>query len=138
MLLDTSFLIDLMDGRPEAVTLAAAIDAEGDTLRIPAPVLYELWVGAARAGGPASDRHPLAELETAYEVVGFELADARAAGTLQSVLRRSGMALGTIDVQVAGMALARSEGVVTGDSALAGVGHGVSARTYRRKIPGPS
>jgi predicted nucleic acid-binding protein len=133
MLLDTSFLIDLLDGRSEAVALAKKIDEEGEHLRLPAPVLFELWVGAARAVGRTSELHPLEELETAYEVVGFDSSDARSAGTLQASLRRSGKVLGTVDVQIAGMAVARAEELVTGDIALASVGHGVPVRTYRRK-----
>lgn len=131
MLLDASFLIDLLEGQPQAVALAAAIDAEGDRLRLPAPVLFELWVGAARAGGGTSDRLQLERLETSYEAVGFDAADARAAGTLQANLRRAGRALGTVDAQLAGMALARSEALVTGDEQLVDLGHGVPIRTYR-------
>jgi predicted nucleic acid-binding protein len=138
MLLDASFLIDLMEGRPGAVALAAAIDAEGERLRLPAPVLFELWVGAARAGGRANDRQQLELLETAYEAVEFDAADARSAGTLQATRRRSGRALGTVDAQLAGMALARSESLVTGDELLTGIGHGVPIRTYRSKNEGRS
>jgi predicted nucleic acid-binding protein len=133
MLLDMSFLIDVMAGRPAAVALAKAIDSEGEALRLPAPALFELWVGAARAVGRSGERQPLEELETAYEVVGFTSADARSAGTLQAILHRSGKALGTVDAQLAGMALARSEVLVTADAALVGVGHGVPVRTYLRR-----
>lgn len=133
MLLDASFLIDLMEGQPEAVALAAAIDAEGDRLRMPAPVLFELWVGAARAGRRTSERQQLELLETSYEAVEFDAADARAAGTLQATLRRAGRALGTVDAQLAGMAQARSEALVTGDELLMGIGHGVPVRSYRTR-----
>lgn len=131
MLLDTSFLIDLMGGRPEATALAKAVDAEGDHLRLPAPVLFELWVGAARPLGGANERAHLEELEAAYDVVSFDRTDARSAGALQAKLRRTGKSLGTVDAQIAGMAIARSEAIVTGDAALASVGHGVPIRTYR-------
>ncbi|MCI4369303.1 MAG: PIN domain-containing protein [Thermoplasmata archaeon] len=133
MLLDSSFLIDLMEGRPEAVALAKSIDSKGDQLRLPAPVLFELWVGVGRTGGRAEDQKRLVDLETAYEKVGFDSGDARAAGELQATLHRSGRALGTVDVQLAGMAIFRSEELVTGDRALATVGHGVPVRSYRQK-----
>jgi len=138
MLLDASFLIDLMEGQPEAVALAAAIDAEGDRLRLPAPVLFELWVGAARAGGRTRDRQQLELLETSYEAVEFDAADARSAGALQSILHRAGRALGTVDAQLAGMALARSEALATGDRLLMDIGHGVPIRTYRMRKAGRS
>ncbi|MCI4330797.1 MAG: PIN domain-containing protein [Thermoplasmata archaeon] len=136
MLLDASFLIDLMEGQPEAVALAAAIDSEGARLRLPTPVLFELWVGASRVGGRTSDREQLELLETSYEAVELAAADARSAGTLQATLRRAGRALGTVDAQLAGMALARSEELVTGDELIMGIGHGVPVRAYRRKKSG--
>lgn len=138
MLLDASFLIDLMEGQPEAVALAAAIDAEGDRLRLPAPVLFELWVGTSRAGGRTRDRQQLELLETSYEAVEFDAADARSAGALQSTLHRAGRALGTVDAQLAGMALARSEALATGDRLLMDIGHGVPIRTYRMRKAGRS
>lgn len=132
MLLDASFLIDLMEGRPEAVALARSIDREGQPLRIPAPVLFELWIGAARSGHPEAEAHRIEELLVAYETAGFDETDARAAGTLQASLSRTGRGLGTVDVQLAGMAVARSEELVTGDLGLASIGRGVPIRSYRR------
>jgi predicted nucleic acid-binding protein len=132
MLLDASFLIDLLDGRPEAVALARALDAEGASLRLPAPVLFELWVGASRTPGRKGELQRLEELEISYEGAAFDPADARAAGSLQAALHRVGKGLGSVDAQLAGMALARSEELVTGDRNLAEVGHGVPVRTYRR------
>ncbi|MCI4320145.1 MAG: PIN domain-containing protein [Thermoplasmata archaeon] len=132
MLLDTNFLIDLLDGRPEAVDLAAEIDREGSRPRLPAPALFELWRGAARAVRRENERTRIEELVAAFEAVEFDSADARSAGFLQAELARSGKILGTVDVQLAGMALARAEALVTGDRALAQVGHKVPIRLYRR------
>jgi tRNA(fMet)-specific endonuclease VapC len=132
MLLDTNFLIDLMDGRPEAVELAAELDREGSRPRLAAPVLFELWRGAARTVRKEVERTRIEELVAAFETVEFDGADARSAGSLQAELARAGKSLGTVDVQLAGMALARAEALVTGDRALAQVGRGVPVRAYRR------
>jgi predicted nucleic acid-binding protein len=132
MLLDASLLIDHTEGRPGAVSLAQVLDPEGATLRLPAPVLFELWIGAAHATSRKGELQRLEELETSYELAGFEAADARAAGKLQAALHRVGRGLGFVDAQVAGMAIARSEDLITGDRRLAGVGHGVPVRTCRR------
>jgi predicted nucleic acid-binding protein len=132
MLADTSFLIDAFSGRSEAADLAKAIDEEGGQLRIPTPVLFELVRGAAGAKGRKGELQRLEEQLQSYETVAFEAEDARSAGILQEKLARSGRELGTIDVQLAGMAIARNEELVTGDRLLAGIGHGVPVRTYRR------
>jgi predicted nucleic acid-binding protein len=132
MLLDTNFLIDLIDGQPGAIKLAAELDRESDRPRLPAPALFELWRGAARTVRNEGERRRIEELLTAYETVGFDREDARSAGLLQAELARNGKGLGTVDVQLAGMALARAETLVTGDRTLAQVGHGVPIRAYAR------
>lgn len=132
MLLDAGFLIDLMAGRPEAVALAKRLDEAGETLRLPSPALFELWVGSQRVVRKRDERLRLGELLISYEAVDFEANDARAAGKLQSTLIRSGTRLGTVDAQLAGMALARSEPLVTGDRALIELGCGLPVRGYAR------
>jgi len=66
-LLDTSFVIDLLDGRPEAVALAAALDHDGEVVRIPAPVVFELWVGAVTARNTGEEVAKIEELLGTYE-----------------------------------------------------------------------
>ncbi len=132
MLLDTNFLIDLLAGQPEAVRLAAELDQEGDRPRLPAPALYELWQGAARTVRREGERRRIEELLSAYETVGFDGEAAKSAGLLQAELARTGKSLGTIDVQLVGMAIARTETLVSGDRALARLGHGLSVRAYTR------
>lgn len=132
MLLDAGFLIDLMAGRPTAVALAKRLDAEGESLRLPSPALFELWVGTQGTVRKQNERDRIQELLLAYETADFGAEDARAAGELQAALVRTGARLGTVDAELAGMALARSEPLVTGDRALSGVGRGVPIRSYAR------
>ncbi len=131
MLLDTSFLIDLLDGRPDAVEMTADIDRSGEVLRIPSPALFELWTGARTAVRADSETARIEALLGSYEVASFTAEDARAAGELQASLARAGKPLGTVDVQIAGMALVRSETLVTGDRKLARIGRGLRVRSYR-------
>ena len=49
MILETSFLIDLMKGQSEAVALADEIDHSEESGYLPAPALFELWLGAGRS-----------------------------------------------------------------------------------------
>ncbi len=132
MLFDASFAIDLLDGRPEAVELAASLDREGQPLRLPAPVLFELWVGAHTAVRRPAERQRIEQFVLAYAPVEFDAEGARAAGRLQASMSRLGRSLGTVDAQLAGMALARSEALVTGNQALAGLSREVPIRSYRR------
>jgi len=132
MLLDSSFVIDLFEGLRGAREVAEELDQTGEVLKLPAPSMFELWVGAGRALRSREETARLEALALAYEVVAFDAGDARQAGALQVILSKEGRSLGTVDVQLAGMCLARDEVVLTRDRLLSGLGHGVRTRTYNR------
>lgn len=132
MLLDSSFVIDLLEGLPKARAIAEEVDRAGEALRLPTPSMFELWVGAGRALRRRDEAARLEALALAYEVTLFDAEDARRAGTLQALLSKEGRSLGTVDAQIAGMCLARDEVLLTGDQTLSTIGHGVRTRTYNR------
>ena len=43
MILETSFLIGVLKGRPEAAILARELDQDEASLYVPTPALFELW-----------------------------------------------------------------------------------------------
>ena len=130
MLLDTSFLVDLLEGRPDATAIAGEIDRGEETPHLPSPVLFELWEGAEGSVRPAAERSRIEELLRSYDVAPFDSASAKAAGALQAELSRRGRPLGTVDAQVAGMAIARAEALVTGDKALMRLGSRAGIKIY--------
>lgn len=132
MLLDTSFLVDLLGGAPEAQELAVELDRLGETLRIPSPCAFELWVGASMALDPKEEVLRLQRLLSSYESVPLDSEAARRAGELQGELGRRGTPLGTVDAEVAGIAIGRGEILVTADRRLLDLGRGLGTRSYRR------
>ena len=133
MLLETSFLVDLLAGIPAARNLAEELDRTEVALRIPSPSAFELWVGSARSLDRSEEILRLERLLASYEVIAFDTEAARLAGELQGELSKRGKPLGTIDAQVAGIALTRGETLVTGDRRLLELGHGLRTRSYRRR-----
>jgi tRNA(fMet)-specific endonuclease VapC len=115
MILDTSFILDLWDQKPDAVDRARKIDARGEPIYIPTPVLYELWEGVARSGRPRSEEAKVVNFIAGHELLPFGEGDAREAGLLSGRLSRVGRMMGTIDVQVAGMAKARRQAILATD-----------------------
>ncbi len=115
MILDTSFILDLWDEKPDAVAKARAVDARGEAIYLPTPVLFELWEGVARSDRPRSEEAKVVEFTSAHELLPFNDRDAREAGLLSGHLSRSGRMMGTVDVQIAGMAKARRQGLLATD-----------------------
>ena len=115
MILETSFILDLWDEKPEAVSKAREIDARGEPTYLPTPVLYELWEGVARSERPRQEATKIQNFVSGHNILPFSDADAWEAGLLSGRLSRGGRMMGTIDVQVAGMAKARGQVLLTAD-----------------------
>jgi tRNA(fMet)-specific endonuclease VapC len=132
MILETSFLIDLMKGRSEAVSLAEGIDHSGESVYLPAPALFELWLGAGRSARSREEVRNLETLIESFDVLVLTHEDAREAGLLQARLSKAGKTMGTVDVLLAGMARRRGETLVTGDRDFSTVSREVRLRSYVR------
>jgi tRNA(fMet)-specific endonuclease VapC len=116
MILDTSFILDLWDQKPDAVAKARTVDARGEPVYIPTPVLFELWEGVARSERPRSEEAKVVDFAAGHELLPFSDGDAREAGLLSGRLARLGRMMGTVDVQVAGMAKARRQAILATDN----------------------
>ena len=115
MILDTSFILDLWDEQPDAVAKARQIDARGEPVYLPTPVLFELWEGVARSDRPRAEAAKVLDFAGGHELLPFSDTDAREAGLLSGRLSRSGRMMGTVDVQIAGMAKARAQPLLATD-----------------------
>jgi tRNA(fMet)-specific endonuclease VapC len=83
---------------------------------LPAPVLYESRYGMLRLTSGARRTALLAALDRAIDtmdVVPFDAAAAEAAARARTLLEASGLGIGPIDIQIAGIALAKSATLVT-------------------------
>src|SRR3989442_3861949 len=115
MILETSFILDLWDEKPGAVNKAREIDARREPIYLPTPVLYELWEGVTRSERPRQEATKIQDFVSAHDILPFSDADAREAGLLSGRLCRAGRMMGPVDVQVAGMAKAREQVLLTAD-----------------------
>lgn len=113
MIADTSFLVDLLRGVPETAETLRRLDADGTTLWIPTPVLFELWEGVERGDRPHEEAAKIQKVTAGYTVLPFDARHAQQAGRLSGDLMRRGRMIEPIDAQIAGMALAEATAVLT-------------------------
>ncbi len=106
--LDSTFCIDLANGRPGAVDKSRELDGRGERLAIPAPALTEFLVGAFARGG----RQLVQALELASQLEVWEITEGIAidAARLGGECARRGTPVGAIDLLVA--AAARHHGAI--------------------------
>ena len=111
--LDTNACIALLN-RTSPPLLARVRRHRPADVGLPATVAYELYYGAYKS---RRADHNLGLLDRmAFEVVPFDVADARMAGAIRSRLEAQGCPIGPYDLLIAGQARARGLVLVTANS----------------------
>lgn len=107
MLLDSTFLHDLVRGEDDATqTLVTLIDA-GTPVSLSALTVFEVGVGLRGEG--ERYREQFADIVGELDVVPLETGEARRALHIQRDLYDRGEAIGAVDVLIAGTALERAD-----------------------------
>jgi tRNA(fMet)-specific endonuclease VapC len=115
MILDSSFLIDLMNGDDAAVEAAREIEASSVPQKVPAQVVYELYVGVGYSENAAREVESIRSVLESRPVIDFTEDIAKHAGRLDGRLRREGSRIGQGDVRIAATAIRHDEPVITGN-----------------------
>ena len=130
MILDTSFLIDLMDGDEGAVSMATRVESSESPQRIPAQVVYELFVGVGYTETPETEREKIRSVVESRPVVDTTPEIAKLAGRTNGKLERKGQTVSTGDVIIGATARHYDEPVVTGNPEDFEVIPGVTVERY--------
>jgi len=113
VLLDTSFLIDLMDGDEGAVEKARELETDLVQQRLSAMTLFELYHGLARATDSEAERERIETVLASKPVHPADTAVMRKAGRLSGELRNDGSPVGDGDVIIGATADVVGEPVLT-------------------------
>ncbi len=113
MLLDTAFLIDLMNGDDGAVEKAQEIEAELVQQRLAAMTVFELYYGIARAEQAAAEREQVEQVLGSKPIHAADSAVMRKAGRLAGELANDGTPVDDGDVIIAATAHVVEEPVLT-------------------------
>lgn len=112
--LDTSFLIDILRNKKEAVGLRVELEREGH-LFAAAPTVYELWQGALQSRLPWQEKSKVDGILSSVSVLDLDARSSKRAAEIAVELSRKGESIETEDLMIAGIALSNGEMVVTRD-----------------------
>lgn len=115
MILDTSFLVDVLQGEESVEDLVNTIDETGPP-RVSAVSVMELWEGIHLADSADAERAGVRELLEGLHEVPFDRECAIEAGTINAALQEAGQRIELADVQIAGTARVHGVPVVTGNA----------------------
>lgn len=113
MILDTTFLVDLVRGDPGARALLEAAEEGSEAVRLPAPAVAKLWEAVERSRHPPRNLDRLEAALADAAVVAFEARHAARAGRILGRLAREGHPMDPFDAMVAAVAVESDETLVT-------------------------
>lgn len=113
MILDTTFLVDLARRDRGAFARLDELEARGETLRVPAPAVFELSGGVERSRDPPRETRAVTEVLEGCVVLPLEPRQAMRAGRVSGALLLRGVRLDPIDALIAGIALEEDDAVLT-------------------------
>jgi predicted nucleic acid-binding protein len=113
VLLDTTFLIDLMNGDTDAVERARELERDLVQQRLSAMTLFELYYGVGRVTGSDAERERIEQVLASKPVHPADTAVMRKAGRLAGELAADGDPIGDGDVIIGATAIVVDEPVLT-------------------------
>lgn len=113
MIADTSFLIDFMEGKVDAVTKSSELLKLGEPLFMTAISSFELHTGLARSDRPKQEKEKIQRALAYITALPLTVAAAEEAGIIHGQLIKEGNRIDQNDCLIAGIALVRQEAVLT-------------------------
>ena len=113
MILDTSFVIDLLHTDIKAVQKLHELLKQGSVPKITAVTVFELFTGVVRSNRPAEERNKILQVLEGQLVIPLEREAAEKAGEIDGSLAKEGKKIDIADCLIAGIALSRNEKVLT-------------------------
>ena len=125
--LETTFLIDLLNGVPSAVARARALDESGEPKTVTPPAAAELLVGAYFVGGKELGRAQ--ELLDSLTLLEFDREAYQEAGRMGADLMAQGEAMGAADLFIAAITRRHRQRLLTRDRRFGRI-RGLTVETY--------
>jgi tRNA(fMet)-specific endonuclease VapC len=131
MLLDTTFLIDLLRGKDKnALERAELLDAQLESKGVASITIMELWRGAMQAIHQEKEKRKINELLSSLFQYPFQELEAKKAGEIESELLRKGITIDLEDIMIAGVAQVHHEPILTRNIKHFSVIQGIHVESY--------
>ena len=113
MILDTTFIIDLMNNLPEAIAKLKQMQKQKESLFVSSVSLFELWSGIAQSDHPDKEKQRVKAVLASQLVLDLTKESAEEAGMINGTLWKNGTPIDPEDSMIAGIAKQYEEKVLT-------------------------
>lgn len=113
MILDTTFIIDLMRRNESALATKDRLLTGNETFRISSATVFELWSGIAASDKAELEKAKVLAAMKGVDLIGISRVVAEKAGEVHGTLVKEGKAIDHIDAMIAATAMLENETVLT-------------------------
>lgn len=113
MILDTSFLIDLMEKEDGAIVRKQKLDEKSETCRVSAATIFELWAGIFMSKKTEHEKKKVLNALSEVNVISLNGRISEKAGELHGLLKKDVNDIGPIDAMIAATAMFENEPLLT-------------------------
>lgn len=113
MILDTAFVLDVLDGDGGAIETLKEVDSSRVQQKVSSMTVFELNQGIARADKPESERKRVLQVVESKPVVPADEAVMAKAGRIHGRLKNEGQPIGQSDCIIGATAIVEDEPVLT-------------------------
>ena len=113
MILDTSFIIDLMEMDEGALDKHGQLVEKNETSRISSAALFELWSGVGHSKKGEEEKLKVMRALSGISTIALTAPMAEKAGEIHGTLAKEGRGIDNIDAMIASTALHENETLLT-------------------------
>ena len=113
MILDTSFIIDLMEMDEGALNKHGQLVEKNETSRISSAALFELWSGVGHSKKGEEEKLKVMRALSGISTIALTAPMAEKAGEIHGTLAKEGRGIDNIDAMIASTALHENETLLT-------------------------
>ena len=113
MILDTNFIIDLMNNEPKTLVKTEELLDNGESILVTSLSIFELFTGMSMSNKPEIEKNKINRIIENQTILNFDKDAAELSGELNGQLRKNGQAIESVDTMIAGIALLKKEKLMT-------------------------
>lgn len=130
MIGDTTFIIDLIDGLPEAVERLRELQERQEILFVTTPTIFELWTGITQSDRPEKEKMKAMQVLEGQLILNLTQESAEEAGMIHGTLINEGQRIDPEDCLIAGIAKHHNDTILTRNTKHFERIKGIAVETY--------
>jgi len=130
MILDTSFIIDIMENDAGAIDRKRTLTEKNESYRVSAATIFELWSGIACSRKSQEEKTKVLKALAGLNIISLNAQIAEKAGEIHGLLLKEGNAIDHIDAMLAATSLLENEAILTRNIKHFGRVRGLKVESY--------